>query len=79
MPLLRYQSHRSIMADQEPLLHSPRVSSHSCLATDVEASPELHSNASSRARGHNAEMERSFSTRAAMGLGFRYVCQPQCV
>lgn len=62
------------MTDQQPLLQPVEGSRLSGSSTDVELPPELQdlrSNAILTAQGHKAEMERSFSTRAALGLGFR--------
>ena len=73
------------MADRHPLLEPERPSSEETsyqvqeVPSDTNAGdglpPELldlRSNAILKAHGHKAEMERSFSPLAALGLGFRY-------
>ena len=71
------------MADREPLL-KPDETTESGISTtragnDLErvenVAPELQdlrTAAILNAQGHKAEMERSFSLMAALGLGFRY-------
>lgn len=73
------------MADREPLLLENEIvesgtSSITTSGTDVERvedvtseSQALKSAAILNAQGHKAEMERSFSPFAALGLGFRYI------
>ena len=71
------------MAEREPLLHrSETVESESESLSNPrggifteDTAPELQdlkTAALLKAQGHNAEMERSFSPLAALGLGFRY-------
>lgn len=72
------------MADREPLLKRDetvesatgsvtRGSSNLERVEDVAPEPQdLRTAALLNAQGHKAEMERSFSLMAALGLGFRY-------
>ena len=72
------------MAEREPLLNPLEAAQEIQIGDERDGqgadSPagdseleELKSNAILKAQGHKAELERSFSTLAALGLGFRYV------
>ena len=69
------------MADREPLLEiiesgtSPATEDRIDIENIEDGAPQLQdlkTAAILKAQGHKAEMERSFSTFAAIGLGFRY-------